>query len=887
MDLNKIPVIYNINLLNNIFEKIDIKNNQVICKTDIIKKDLEDKIKDSNNTYNITFFVSKKSYKINESSFFYTQFENSNSDILPIYKKQDDLLKFIEWYKVNYTKNKIDIFETDKFTKRKYYFNNDKDCLNSINYVPSNPKHKHYDHIFYHASDQEDLDKYGYLYIMSLFKDIDNKIENERNVLNNLDINIWEKYETSFESIINSLNYVFEKFRKGTLVGIKNNKLCIFLPFSNYNFRNNYFTELYVNSEDKKLLEKHRENLENNKFDHILDTKLKENIKDFFIKNRLKTDNIDFDRTKWLANGCFFRYEKTEGDKALSVFRYFLEDLCRSRKVPDSIFILNVRDHPLIRKDLYESYNLILNKKIEDKYIKDKYLPILSVGTSVFNADIPIPTQDDIIRENEYYFPDDCKKPSKIKEISWKNKKEIAIFRGSATGCYIDNKNIRIKAMELSKKHPDLLDSGITSLNRKIKKEKDKELNIISNIKKSNFITNDEKAEHKYILNLDGHVSAFRLGQELSIVNSIVLIPQTKFKLWFSYLLKPYVHFVPVDHDLSDLISKIKWCKQNDNKCLEISKNGNEFYSKYLTRNGQLDYMQKLLGQLKFNNLNFKKYDLNIAIVIIYRNVNDNSRLEQKNKYLYFMNGILKDICSYKIILVEQSKNDKFNIGKLKNIGYDYLVNKLKLKFDNFIFSDIDMLPDKDLLDYYFKTTDSLNTLAVFGTRYEQIDQRDNRPFAGGVISCSEQVFKKLNGYPNNYYGWQGEDENLLLRLASETNKYYSPSKGRVIDIEENNEYKTKNIISKLNELKLNNEKENLSWEKTVNYHDYKKNGINSLHYKILEEHKNNNNIFIIVDLLYEESNIKNPEFYNYKSINKEEYTKVKQKIKNLKKITF
>ena len=69
----------------------------------------------------------------------------------------------------------------------------------------------------------------------------------------------------------------------------------------------------------------------------------------------------------------------------------------------------------------------------------------------------------------------------------------------------------------------------------------------------------------------------------------------------------------------------------------------------------------------------------------------------QKRYFLCFMNKILRQLCDYDIIVVEQNKNDKFNIGKLKNIGFDYLN-----KYDNYIFTDIDTIPDSNLMEYFF-----------------------------------------------------------------------------------------------------------------------------------------------------------------------------------------
>jgi hypothetical protein len=45
---------------------------------------------------------------------------------------------------------------------------------------------------------------------------------------------------------------------------------------------------------------------------------------------------------------------------------------------------------------------------------------------------------------------------------------------------------------------------------------------------------------------------------------------------------------VPVKSDLSDLEEKIKWCRENDDKCKEIAKNAKDLYKLYVSRDGIL-----------------------------------------------------------------------------------------------------------------------------------------------------------------------------------------------------------------------------------------------------------------------------------------------------------
>ena len=890
MNMYKKAILYDIKN-NNTFSKVNISNNKVESKHTIIKSDIEKKINKINNKINfIEFYVSLCDYDIIQNSYYWDNIKNYSLEKYPIYKKKDDLLKFIEWYNKNFNNSEIAIYETNKFTKRKHVFGDNNECLESVKWEQTNTRFYKFVQLFYHAGDLKDMERYGYIYIRSFFN---NKINNNisfhltNNVFNKYPINIWKKFSVNFDSIKNTVYYMMYKMKKGTLICIKNNKLYVFLPFSKHDYINDYYTELYFNSDDKELLKKYKQS--DSKEDKIILNKLIDNTKNFFKKLNLSTKEVNFDRTKWVGNDCFFRYEDYEGDKSLALYENFFVKLCENRIVPNSIFMLNVRDHPVLHKDLRDAYVNVVDRKLDSKYVFNEYIPILSVGASIHTSDIPIVTQDDWLRVSKKIYPDDCKNGylNDIDPIRWDKKVNKCVFRGSATGCFIDDKNVRIKASQLSQKYPDLLDAGITSLNRKIKKNLNKPLLIISHkVPKASFMNVEEKAKFKYILNLDGHVSAFRLGHELSL-GSVVLIPKSDYYLWFSYLLQPYIHYIPVKKDLSDLIDQIKWCKSNDNKCKEIANNALTFYNKFLCKKGVYDYMQQLLSQITFKSLKFKKYSEKIAIILIYRDNKDNLRLVQKRKYIYWMNNMLCNVCDYDIILVEQNFTDKFNIGKLKNIGFHYLTTTLNKKYDNFIFSDIDMIPDSDLLPYYFKTTDSVNGLAHIGTRYESSNVNDKRPFAGGVISCTKKVFLELNGYPNNFYGWEGEDVNVLLRMYDQEKPLYINKVGSVIDIEEDSNFRAKGVITKLTELDRTTEREDAVYEKNVNYMNYKNNGVTTLKYNIIQSFNYENNYHIIVDPLRKECMEKYPELYFFQPVTKNQYKNVKANLHKIKQIYF
>jgi hypothetical protein len=46
---------------------------------------------------------------------------------------------------------------------------------------------------------------------------------------------------------------------------------------------------------------------------------------------------------------------------------------------------------------------------------------------------------------------------------------------------------------------------------------------------------------------------------------------------YFYSALKPYVHYLPIKHDMSDLLEKIQWAKTHDAECRQIAKTGRQF----------------------------------------------------------------------------------------------------------------------------------------------------------------------------------------------------------------------------------------------------------------------------------------------------------------------
>jgi len=393
---------------------------------------------------------------------------------------------------------------------------------------------------------------------------------------------------------------MFNKFKKGVFVKIQNNKLKVFLPFSKKGFVNEWGNKIKIDPKYGNMY---------NFVKHIN----KMMGKNYRISVNKFTDN-------WYANNCLVRseYPIAEGDTNTPNMSDMIKTLCEKRKIPDIEFFINRRDFPLMKKNGTEAYEHMFGDNhplVSHEY--DQYAPILSMVTTEEFADVPIPTGDDWSRignNNGKFFGKECKSYPKIDEfnIKWKNKKSTAVFRGASTGCGVTiNTNVRLKLAYLSVITPPdsegpLLDAGISKWQlrpRKLNGEKYLQTIDIPTMNKlgiqlASFLSPLQQSGYKYIVHVDGHVSAFRLSLEMSM-GCCILLADSKYTMWYSKMMKPMVEYVPVKADLSDLVEKIKWCKINDKICKKIAKNAKKFYLKYLQEEGALDYLQKIIIDLK------------------------------------------------------------------------------------------------------------------------------------------------------------------------------------------------------------------------------------------------------------------------------------------------
>lgn len=392
-------------------------------------------------------------------------------------------------------------------------------------------------------------------------------------------------------AVSNTFRYLFYKFKKGIFVSITGGKLQAFVPFSNTRFRNEWARLLRVDSARYRNIQE------------LIDS---------------SSRALGYTRTQrhlpldeWQANDSMFRYEfqKIEGDNNVLAIRDMFQTLCNERNVADIELFVNKRDFPLLKQDGTEPYENLYGtrhqKLVSHGY--DVYAPIASGSIANGFADVLLPTYEDWCRakfqKTGQTLPNANKSYPRIDNtVPWEHKKRVAVFRGSSTGSgTTPATNQRLKALEMAQLNPTHLDVGITRWNTRIRKHQSSR--YLETIVRKSYPTaepltlQEQTDRYRYLLTLEGHVAAYRLSYELSS-GSVVLLAGSKWKLWYSSMLKPYVHYVPVKESLENLIEQIDWCNANETRCLEIIANANEFYNRYLGVDGILDFMQLALFEL-------------------------------------------------------------------------------------------------------------------------------------------------------------------------------------------------------------------------------------------------------------------------------------------------
>jgi hypothetical protein len=108
------------------------------------------------------------------------------------------------------------------------------------------------------------------------------------------------------------------------------------------------------------------------------------------------------------------------------------------------------------------------------------------------------------------------------------------------------------------------------------------------------FVTLEDHCKYNYLIDIEGNGYSGRI-KYLLFTGRVVLIQERKLKTYYHFLLKPFVHFVPVKDDFSDLLEKLDWLDQNPSISREIGINGQKFAMENLRKDAVLENYKKII----------------------------------------------------------------------------------------------------------------------------------------------------------------------------------------------------------------------------------------------------------------------------------------------------
>ncbi len=234
-----------------------------------------------------------------------------------------------------------------------------------------------------------------------------------------------------------------------------------------------------------------------------------------------------------------------------------------------------------------------------------------------------------------------------------------------------------------------------------------------------------------------------------------------------------------------------------------------------------------------------KRMKKNILLILPFGNFRPEEEREKQLKVILdkleeLINKV-DDGVKYFILVVEQIKPLKyFNRGQILNIGVKYFKDNVGTP-TRIIFHDIDMIPNFVLFKQYSNTKHLLLNLVPANSPTHKQKYNFTLAAGGGIFSTEPRAFIKVNGYPNNFWGWGGEDNALDYRYR--INNYIS-SYVYVGNYESMDKQREKGNAQKMEYLSKNKIRNMTVWENLrINKKYWRQNGykqLEKLNYSII-----------------------------------------------------
>ena len=184
--------------------------------------------------------------------------------------------------------------------------------------------------------------------------------------------------------------------------------------------------------------------------------------------------------------------------------------------------------------------------------------------------------------------------------LEWMNRKHIIFWRGSSTGKKIqsieDLKALNRVSLCLKYNNSENINLKISRIVQSDLPERTVNAWLESQNIKGSIITENKFKDYCYYPDIKGNALAWGTIRKLQM-GILIFRPDHSRYLFYYNIIKPWVHYIPVKSDYSDLEEKYKWAEKNITEAVEIAYNG------YLASNNYIKNIPRHFKQAMTNHI--------------------------------------------------------------------------------------------------------------------------------------------------------------------------------------------------------------------------------------------------------------------------------------------
>ena len=183
-----------------------------------------------------------------------------------------------------------------------------------------------------------------------------------------------------------------------------------------------------------------------------------------------------------------------------------------------------------------------------------------------------------------------------LSKYPWNKKINKVFWRGSSTGGWLTtvnwHENARCKISMISNQFPSLVDAKISNI---CQCDDEVRAILISSNLLGSAVSVKDHFQYKYLIDIDGNSCTYSRFFWLLLSNCLTLKQVTENIQWYYKGISPWQHYIPIKADMSDLLEKLAQVGSENDRCLAIIAQANDFAKKNLNQEMTYAYLYYVL----------------------------------------------------------------------------------------------------------------------------------------------------------------------------------------------------------------------------------------------------------------------------------------------------